>query len=71
MVLKIDGMALDNQTIASYMDELQTSPYIEDVTLLNTSQATYADRSLKSFQLTCIIVIPGESAQESTTETGK
>ena len=71
MVLKIDGMALDNQTIAAYMDELKLSPYIADVTLQNTSQNAYADRALASFQLTCSLVIPGESEEGSTTETNK
>jgi type IV pilus assembly protein PilN len=35
----ITGMALDNQTIASFMRSLQTSPYFFDVDLVETSQS--------------------------------
>lgn len=69
--LKIQGTALDNQTIAAYMDELTTSPYIQSVTLLNTAQKGYADRDLKSFQLTCSITIPDSPEQETTAETNQ
>ncbi len=67
--LNLSGMALDNQTIASYMDQLKHSPYIKDVTLIKTDLKQYADRDLKSFQLTCAITIPGSSEEETTAET--
>ena len=35
----ITGMALDNQTIAGFMRQLQTSPYFYDVDLVETSQS--------------------------------
>lgn len=35
----ITGMALDNQTIATFMRQLQSSPYFYDVDLVETSQS--------------------------------
>ena len=65
--LNISGMALDNQTIANYMDVLKTSPYIVDVNLLGSSLQTYAGRNLKSFNLSCVISVPAESEGENKT----
>jgi type IV pilus assembly protein PilN len=56
--LQLNGMALDNQTIAGYMEELKTSKYISDVNLVTSSQSAYAGRNLKSFTLSCVISIP-------------
>ena len=56
--LRLMGMALDNQTIAKYMETLKGSNYISDVNLQNSSLSTYAGRDLKSFALTCTIQIP-------------
>lgn len=50
--LKISGMALDNQTIAKFMDDLEGSQFVENVALSNSSMKQYADRNLKSFSLT-------------------
>lgn len=58
MNLNLTGMALDNQTIANYMDTLKTSPYIADVNLIASSLQSYANRNLKSFTLSCVISIP-------------
>ena len=68
--LKLMGMALDNQTIAKYMETLKTSDYFSEVNLQNSSLAVYAGRNLKSFSLSCTIVIP-ESAdtEKATSET--
>jgi type IV pilus assembly protein PilN len=38
----ISGMALDNQTIAFFMRQLQTSPYFFNVDLVETTQSTAA-----------------------------
>ena len=38
----ISGMALDNQTIAFFMRQLQTSPYFYNVDLVETTQSTPA-----------------------------
>ena len=62
--LKISGMALDNRTIARFMDDLKASPYISDVNLASTSLKTYAERDLKSFSLTCTVTVPSEDKEE-------
>jgi len=56
--LQITGIGLDNRTIAGYMEQLETSPYIKSVDLANSSLQEYAGRSLKSFSLTCTVGIP-------------
>jgi len=53
--LSINGMALDDQTIAQYMDDLEASRYIKNVHLANTTMARYADRDLKSFSISCVV----------------
>lgn len=57
--LTIGGYALDNETIAQFMDELRLkSPYVNDVTLSNSSLATVSDKDLKSFSLVCSVSSP-------------
>ncbi len=56
--LRISGMALDNRTIAKYMDDLKASPYINRVTLANSSLKGFAGRNLKSFSISCSLVMP-------------
>lgn len=56
--LKISGMALDNQTIAKFMDDLEGSQYINNVALSNSSMKQYAERNLKSFSLTASATVP-------------
>lgn len=55
--LSLSGMALDDQTIASYMDDLEKSKYIGNIVLSNTTMDKYADRNLKSFSITCHVGI--------------
>jgi len=69
--LTLKGMALDNRTIAAYMEELKKSPYIKDVSLTNSSLKQYAGRNLKSFSLTCSIGVPEKAEKETTTPSGK
>ncbi len=56
--LSISGMALDNRTIAQYMERLEKSPYIRSVNLANSSLQAFAGRNLKSFSLSCAIGVP-------------
>nr|WP_320010964.1 PilN domain-containing protein [uncultured Desulfobulbus sp.] len=53
--LSVNGMALDDQTIAQYMDDLEASSYIKNVHLANTKMDRYADRDLKSFSISCTV----------------
>lgn len=68
MSLKISGMALDNQTIASYMETLKTSPYIANVSLISSSLKAYAGRNLKTFSLSCAIALPVAAEPEPATQ---
>ncbi len=56
--LQLTGMALDNRTIAKYMEDLKQSPYIKNVNLANSSLKAFAGRNLKSFSLSCTIGVP-------------
>ncbi|MCI5121862.1 MAG: hypothetical protein D3908_11855 [Candidatus Electrothrix sp. AUS4] len=63
--LKLSGMALDNRTIADYLDALNASPYFTDVTLANSALSKYGGRNLKRFSLSCSIVLPGADGEAS------
>jgi len=63
--LQLAGMALDNRTIAKYMEDLKSSPYISSVNLASSSLKTYAGRNLKAFSLSCSIGIPSEKKVEN------
>jgi type IV pilus assembly protein PilN len=58
--LSLDGVALDNRTIAQFMDSLKESPYISTVNLSTASLAKVSGRDLKSFKLACSTVTPKE-----------
>jgi type IV pilus assembly protein PilN len=62
--LSLSGVALDNRTVAQFMDALKESPYIGRVNLSNASLAKVAGRDLKKFSLACSIVTPKEVTQE-------
>ena len=61
--LSLSGVALDNQTIAQFMDNLKASPFIKDVSLSDSSLKVVSGRNLKSFNLSCSVGL-----QDSTTE---
>jgi len=61
--LNLSGMALDNRTIAQFMEDLKSSPYISNINLVNTSLKDYAGRHLKAFSLTCTITADTEKAK--------
>ena len=63
MSVSLSGMALDNQTIAKYMETLKSSNYINDVNLLNTTLKVYAGRNLKSFTLSCNLSLPAADSE--------
>ncbi len=63
--LKLAGMALDNRTIAKYMEDLKASPYITSVNLASSSLKSYAGRNLKAFSLSCGIGVPSEKQADN------
>ena len=56
--LSLTGVALDNQTIAQFMDRLTTSVYITAVNLSNASLKRISGKNLKIFSLHCSVSLP-------------
>jgi type IV pilus assembly protein PilN len=50
-VMKMNGMALDNQTISEYLKALEASDYFDKVELGETRQAEVQGAKIKSFSL--------------------
>jgi type IV pilus assembly protein PilN len=57
-LLQLQGTALDNETIAQYMQQLEASEYFEKTELTSSSQTDIAKQKLKSFSLTSTVVVP-------------
>lgn len=55
-VLKVAATALDNATIADYMETLVTSPFFANAELSGTANKGVSGRQLKSFSLTIRVV---------------
>ena len=64
--LRLSGVALDNQTIAQFMDHLKESPFVQNVTLASSSLKVVSGRNLKSFQLSCAVAQPQNTETETT-----
>lgn len=64
--MKVSGMALDNRTIAKYMDDLKSSPYIQSVHLASSSLKGFAGRNLKAFSISCSIAVPEDKKEPQT-----
>ncbi len=56
--LSLTGTALDNQTIAQFMDELKESPFVQSVNLTTSTLKVVSGRDLKSFQLVSSVSQP-------------
>ncbi|MBW1636390.1 MAG: PilN domain-containing protein [Deltaproteobacteria bacterium] len=56
--LRLTGIALDNQTVAQFMDSLKASPFITSVTLTNSSLKIVSGRNLKAFSINCSVAQP-------------
>lgn len=63
--LSLDGVALDNRTVAQFMDSLKESPFISGVNLSNASLIKVSGRNLKSFSLACSIISPKKETPET------
>jgi type IV pilus assembly protein PilN len=62
--LALTGIALDNKTIAAFMDNLDESPFISNVNLSDSSLTKIAGQDLKSFALQCTVGSPSEQTDE-------
>jgi type IV pilus assembly protein PilN len=56
--LSLRGVALDNQTVAQFMNTLKASPFVQGVSLTNSSLKVISGRNLKSFALSCTVAQP-------------
>ena len=61
--LTLNGIALDNQTVAEFMDDLKLSPFISNVELTDSSLRKISGRDLKSFSLSCSVSQPSAPQQ--------
>lgn len=66
--LQLTGVALDNETIAQYMQQLNSSPFFNNIELANSSQTVIAGNKLKSFSLTFGVAPPSPEKQLSKQE---
>lgn len=62
--LQLNGIALDNQTIAQFMEALKDSEFITAVNLTSSTLSKVSNRSFKSFALSCSVGFPQESAND-------
>jgi type IV pilus assembly protein PilN len=49
--LTLTGMALDDQTVAKYMDDLEQSKFLSNVVLMSSAMEIFAERNLKTFSI--------------------
>ena len=63
--LSLTGVALDNKTVADFMDALKESSYIANVNLSNASLVKVSGRNLKSFSLACSVDSPKKETQKT------
>jgi type IV pilus assembly protein PilN len=56
--LTLDGIALDNETIASFMMNMERSAYFSNVELVQSQQHTQENLKLKKFNITCQVLLP-------------
>ena len=56
--LGLTGMALDDQTVAKYMDDLEASEYIQNVRLASSAMEIFAERNLKVFSISAQVAMP-------------
>lgn len=56
--LRLTGIALDNQTVAQFMDKLKASLFVRSVTLTSSSLKKVSGRDLKAFSLSCNVAQP-------------
>nr|MBF0220826.1 PilN domain-containing protein [Desulfobulbaceae bacterium] len=63
--VSLTGIALDNATIAQYMDSLSSAPYFSGTELKNSSLTVVAGQKLKSFALTMAVKKPAVEQPKS------
>ncbi|MDH3347341.1 MAG: PilN domain-containing protein [Desulfobulbaceae bacterium] len=64
--LSLSGVALDNRTIASYMDTLKMSPFVNNVELRQATLLAQGGKKLKSFSFACKVSPPPTDDESKT-----
>ncbi len=62
--LTLAGVALDNQTIAQFMDNLDASEFVSNVALGDSSLTVVSGRNLKRFTLNCSVTYPKKKQEK-------
>ncbi len=62
--LQLTGIALDNQTVAQFMEALKESEYIINVNLSSSTLSKVSKRDFKSFALSCSVGFPQDPAND-------
>lgn len=57
--IKLSGMAVNNETVATFMSALEDSEYFGEVFLEKIEQAPREGQRLKTFEITAVLQIPG------------
>lgn len=63
-MLSLQGIALDNATVAQYMKDMTVSPWFGEAELLNTSLTDMSGQKLKSFSINVSISSPAADSNE-------
>jgi type IV pilus assembly protein PilN len=63
--LSLTGTALDNKTIAEFMDALDASPFISNINLSDSSLTKVAGQDLKAFSIQCTVDSPTEKTADA------
>lgn len=66
--LRLAGVALDNATIAQYMQQLNSSLFFKDADLADSSQVEIGGKKLKSFSLALSVTPPSKEEQPAKQE---
>ena len=62
--LQLQGVALDNETIAQFMRQLEASEYFRSTDLASSSQAVITGQKLTSFSLSLNVTAPKKGEEE-------
>ena len=66
--LQLNGIALDNQTVAQFMEALKESKYIISVNLSSSTLNRVSNRAFKSFAISCSVGFPTEEPTDENSE---
>lgn len=63
--LTVEGLSLDNETIAAYMTKIEESPFFTNVELERSQLEEDGPVKLNRFTITCSVIIPGAAEGEN------